>query len=219
VSAAYASARGRGLIDREPYIPKDWFTDRDRCRGAGIPDEVDFVTKPELARRMIARAFAAKLPFAWVTADEAYGQVGRLRLWLEEHHLSYVLAVPKSQMVISMDLGQRRAHTVIADLAQGDWQHLSCGDGAHGQRLYDWAAVDIRPWRKPGYGTGYLPAARSPTPTRSPLPLLRRRRHRPGRVGPRRRTAVDHRGKLVRHEALGRIPGLTGRNLEGGFWV
>ena len=66
------------MIDREPYIPKDLFTDRDRCRGAGIPDEVDFVTKPELARRMIARAFAAKLPFAWVTADEAYGQVGRL---------------------------------------------------------------------------------------------------------------------------------------------
>src|ERR671916_3535831 len=148
VFAAYASPRGRGLIDRELYIPKDWFTDRQRCRTAGIPDEVEFATKPDLARGMIARALAAELPFKWVTADEAYRQVGRLRLWLEEHHLAHVLAVPKSQMVISMDLRQRRAHTVIADLTEGDWHRMSCGDGAHRQRLYDWAAVDIRPCRE-----------------------------------------------------------------------
>jgi SRSO17 transposase len=111
---------------------------------------VEFATKPQLAQRMIARAVAAGVPFGWVTADEAYGQVGRLRMWLEDHHLAHVLAVPKSQMVICMDLGQRRAHTVIADLAETDWHRLSCGNGAHGQRLYDWTAVDIRPWREPG---------------------------------------------------------------------
>src|SRR5437868_13410127 len=71
VFAAYASARGRGLIDRELYIPKEWFADRDRCRDAGIPDDVEFVTKPQLAQKMIARAVAAKVPFGWVTADEA----------------------------------------------------------------------------------------------------------------------------------------------------
>src|SRR5918997_2813843 len=162
VFAAYASPRGRGLIDRELYIPKEWFSDRDRCRAAGIADEVEFATKPDLARRMIARVLAADLPFGWVTADEAYGQVGRLRAWLEEHRLNHVLAVPKTQMVISMDLRQRRAHTVIADLAEGDWSRLSCGDGAHGQRLYDWAAVDIRPWREPGCGH-WLLARRSIT--------------------------------------------------------
>jgi SRSO17 transposase len=96
------------------------------------------------------------------TADEAYGQVGRLRLWLEEHDLAYVLAVPKSQMVIAMDLRQRRAHAIIAELARGDWNRLSCGDGAHGQRLYDWAAIDIRPWREPGRGH-WLLARRSIT--------------------------------------------------------
>jgi SRSO17 transposase len=150
------------LIDRELYIPKDWFTDRDRCRAAGIPDERNFQTKPELARGMIARALEADLPFGWVTADEAYGQVGRLRSWLEEHDLAHVLAVPKSQMVISMDLRQRRAHAVITELAETDWQRLSCGNGAHGQRLYDWAAIDIRPWREPERGH-WLLARRSIT--------------------------------------------------------
>ena len=150
--AAYTSPRGRGLIDRELDIPKDWFTNRDWCRAAGIPEEVEFATKPDLARGMIARALTAKLPFKGVTADEAYGQVGRLRLWLEEHNLADVLAVPKSQMVISMDLRQRRVHAVIAELAKDQWHRLSCGDGAHGQRLYDWAVRDIRPWREPGRG-------------------------------------------------------------------
>jgi SRSO17 transposase len=162
VFAAYASPRGRGLIDRELYIPKEWFADRRRCRAAGIPDDVDFATKPQLAQKMIARALAAKLPFRWVTADEAYGQVGRLRSWLEEHNLAYVVAVPKSQMVICMDLGQRRADTVITDLAEADWHRLSCGNGAHGQRLYDWATVNIRPWREPGRGH-WLLARRSIT--------------------------------------------------------
>jgi SRSO17 transposase len=162
VFAAYVSPQGRGLIDRELYIPKDWFTDRDRCRAAGIPDERNFQTKPELARGMIARALEADLPFGWVTADEAYGQVGRLRSWLEEHDLAHVLAVPKSQMVISMDLRQRRAHAVIAELAETDWKRLSCGNGAHGQRLYDWAAIDIRPWREPDRGY-WLLARRSIT--------------------------------------------------------
>jgi SRSO17 transposase len=152
VFLAYASDRGRALIDRELYLPKEWIADRDRCAAAGIPDDVGFATKPELAQLMVERALAAGIPFAWFTADEAYGQVGRLRLWLEEHDIAHVLAVPKSQMVISMDLRQRRARAVIADVEPAAWQRLSCGDGAHGQRIYDWAAVDIRPLRRPDVG-------------------------------------------------------------------
>lgn len=152
VFLAYASDRGRALIDRELYLPKEWVADRDRCRAARIPDDVGFATKPELAQRMLARAVEADIPFAWFTADEAYGQVGRLRLWLEEHGIAHVLAVPKSQMVITMGLRQRRAHSVIAEVDDDAWQRLSCGDGAHGRRIYDWAVVDIRPLRRPEVG-------------------------------------------------------------------
>lgn len=53
---AYASPRGRALIDRELYLPKDWTGGRERCRAAGIGDEVGFATKQVLARRMIERA-------------------------------------------------------------------------------------------------------------------------------------------------------------------
>src|SRR5258708_27893693 len=65
----------------------------ERCREAGIGDDVAFATKPELARKMLERAVAAGVPFAWFTAGEAYGQNPGLRDWLEEQPISYVMAV------------------------------------------------------------------------------------------------------------------------------
>jgi SRSO17 transposase len=76
----YTSARGHALVDRELYLPESWTDDRRRCRAAGIPEEVAFATKPRQAMAMLARAFAARVPFAWVTADEVYGQVRYLRV-------------------------------------------------------------------------------------------------------------------------------------------
>lgn len=62
VFVAYACGRGRALIDRELYVPKPWIGDQARRAEAGIPDEVAFATKPELARVMLARAFEAGVP-------------------------------------------------------------------------------------------------------------------------------------------------------------
>src|SRR5215211_7117826 len=84
VFLAYAGRHGHGLIDRELYLPESWTDDRSRCRQAGIPDGVEFHTKPQLARRMLARALDGGVPTAWVTADEVDGGDGRLRRWLEE---------------------------------------------------------------------------------------------------------------------------------------
>ncbi|GAA4975411.1 hypothetical protein GCM10025331_82450 [Actinoplanes utahensis] len=74
VFLAYRSTRGHALIDRQLYLPAAWTDDRDRCRAAGIPDEVGFATKVQMAREMLERAFAAGVPAAWVMMDEAYGQ-------------------------------------------------------------------------------------------------------------------------------------------------
>jgi hypothetical protein len=74
VFLAYASVHGHALIDRELYLAQSWTDDRDRCREAGIPDETEFATKPRLAQAMISRALEAGVPFAWFTANEAYGQ-------------------------------------------------------------------------------------------------------------------------------------------------
>ena len=65
-------------------------------------------------------------------------------------------------MVVTMRLQRRRAHSVIAELDEAVWQPMSCGDGAHGLRIYDWAAAPIRPLRERGRGH-WLLARRSIT--------------------------------------------------------
>jgi SRSO17 transposase len=76
---AYRSHKGHALIDRQLYLPQAWTDDRDRCRQAGVPDEVEFATKVQVARQMLARAFACGVPVSWVAMDEAYGQSKSLR--------------------------------------------------------------------------------------------------------------------------------------------
>jgi SRSO17 transposase len=145
VFLAYASPRGRALIDRELYLPKSWTEDPDRCTEAGVPSEIGFATKPEQARAMIARAIAAGVPFGWVSADEAYGQNTALRRWLEGRGVSYVLAVPVSQRVTAPDGRRHRADTLLRHVPEKAWERRSCGDGAKGPRLYDWALLALAP--------------------------------------------------------------------------
>jgi SRSO17 transposase len=141
VFLAYAAPGGpRALIDRELYVPENWAKDRDRCRRAGIGDDVAFATKPELARKMVERAIAAGVPFGWLAADEVYGQNPGLREWLEGQHVRYVMAVPCSEQVATA-AGRLRADGLAARVPRDGWQRMSCGDGSKGPRLYDWALV------------------------------------------------------------------------------
>ncbi|AVH61041.1 IS701 family transposase [Streptomyces dengpaensis] len=139
VFAAYTSARGRALVDRELYLPKSWTEDRERCRTAKVPDEREFATKGELARHMVLRALASPLPVTWVTADSAYGQDNRFRRLLEQSGVGYVLAVPKSQFSV----GCSRIEGLFAQAPDEAWEKISCGDGAKGPRVYHWAAVRL----------------------------------------------------------------------------
>jgi SRSO17 transposase len=135
VFLAYASPKGRALIDRELYLPRSWTGDDDRLAAAGVPDGTAFRTKPQLLRLMIERAVSAGIPFSWVTADEAYGDNGPLRTFLEQEGIAYVLAVARDHLVAT-PTGPRRADTLAA---AGAWHQVSGGNGAKGRRWYDWA--------------------------------------------------------------------------------
>jgi SRSO17 transposase len=141
VFLAYAAPDGsRALIDRELYLPEKWTSDRERCRAAGIGDDVAFATKPELARTMIGRAVEAEIPFAWVAGDEVYGGNPGLRSWLEDEGIAYVMAVACSERV-TVPAGRFRADALAALVPAAGWQRLSCADGSKGPRLYDWALI------------------------------------------------------------------------------
>ena len=141
VYLGYASPRGHALIDRELYLSKSWTGDPDRCRAAGIPGDPEFATKPQLARRMIERAIAAGVPFGWFAADEAYGDNGKLRTWLEECQVRHVVAVSCDHRVPAGAGRTLRADALAGRLPKRAWQRLSAGPGAKGHRYYDWAWI------------------------------------------------------------------------------
>ena len=137
VFLGYASPLGQLLLDRELYLPVEWTQDRERCRQAGIPEDRGFATKPQLARQLLARAFASGVPANWVTADCVYGNDRRLRLWLEARPQAYVLAVSGKEYVW-VSGQQRQVKTILAALPRARWTRLSAGEGAKGPRWYDW---------------------------------------------------------------------------------
>jgi len=148
----YASCQGAGFVDRELYLPQEWTVDRVRCREAGIPDEVGFATKGELAQRMLARAFAAEVPAKWVVGDTVYGY-DEMRSWLEKQRRNYVLAVPETHLI--WIAGQPQPVGLVAALLPAAaWVVLSAGEGSQGPRLYEWAWLELPEEREPGSDRG-----------------------------------------------------------------
>jgi SRSO17 transposase len=141
VFLCYASQWGSVLLDRELYLPQSWVEDGPRCRAAGIPEGVPFATKPMLGRRMLEQAFKAGMHSGWVAGDEVYGRDGKLRRWLEKQHQPCVLAVASDQRLWRQDMRQHRVDEIANQLPKRAWKRLSAGQGANGERLYDWALV------------------------------------------------------------------------------
>jgi SRSO17 transposase len=155
VFLGYASPAGHVGLDRALYLPQEWTDDRARCRAAGIPDEVPFQTKPQLALALVERALDAGVPAAWVVADEVYGSDSKFRGPLEARGQAYVLAIRSNQSVSTWPpYGPPAIGTVaglVAAVPPTAWRRLSCGEGAQGPRCYDWTYLPVRPALRDGW--------------------------------------------------------------------
>ena len=154
VFATYVSHHGHAFIDRALYLPKTWTDDPERMAKARIPEETRFATKPAIARTMIERAIAANIPFAWVAADSVYG-VGAIETALRQAGKGYVLGVSASHCFRSWGKSQAIAGTakeIAESLPDASWQRLSAGDGTKGERLHDWAYLELADLDASDYG-------------------------------------------------------------------
>ena len=145
VFASYVSRHGYAFIDRELYLPKEWTDDADRLKAAHVPDDVGFATKPQIARQMIARALAAKVPFAFVAADSVYG-TGDIETMLRKAGKGYVLGVAANHVFRSWGKKQLIGGTaakIAQSLPKSAWRRLSSGEGTKGPRLHDWAYLEL----------------------------------------------------------------------------
>jgi SRSO17 transposase len=153
VFLAYGSRDGHALIDRRLYLPEGWAGDAERRRAAKIPDQVPFLTKPAIAREMLARALDAGVPCAWVLGDEVYGADRRLRTMLEERGRPYVLAIRSNDELeaeLEGGVGRHASGRLARALPPRAWRRLSAGAGTKGERLFDWARVRLVRPRRPG---------------------------------------------------------------------
>lgn len=141
VFLSYATKHGRALVDRELYIPQDWFEEKSRCSEAGIPESVTFKTKPELALKMLERTLENNIRPAWVVGDTVYG-CHSLRAWLEKMQQPYVLAIASSYP-IHIGMAQHKAKDLWQEIRPEEWQIISAGEGTKGQRYYGWYRMRI----------------------------------------------------------------------------
>ena len=94
VHLAYAAPRGlRVLLDGELFLPEDWSEDRERCREAGIPDDMIYRPKWKIALELRDRAAANGVQFPWLTFDEGYGRIPEFHQELDRRGQRYVAVV------------------------------------------------------------------------------------------------------------------------------
>jgi hypothetical protein len=134
VFSVYVTARGQAWADFDVYMPDRWATDMPRRRAAGIPGDLEFATKPQLAMRQLGRLAAAGLPVKWVAFDEVYGRSEELRKKAAKAGLSYAAIIPCDYRVPLPSGAVIRADEAVADAV---FERRSCGNGSKGPRYGD----------------------------------------------------------------------------------
>jgi SRSO17 transposase len=97
VHLGYSAGDFHALIDSDLYLPEEtWHADRARCREAGIPDEVVYRPKWQIALDLLDCAIGNGVRFKYLVADEAYGRVPAFLHGVAARGICYVVEVPKS---------------------------------------------------------------------------------------------------------------------------
>lgn len=164
VYLGYVSRREHALVDVRLYLPKEWAKDRRRRQKAGVPKEVRFRTRHELALEMLDER-GPSLPHAWIAGDDEMGRCSWFRAELRWRGECYLLAVPSNTSVRDLAAadppltggGRRpRASFVRADdwraaLAEDAWQTVDVRDGEKGplETQIAWGLVQARTEGRP----------------------------------------------------------------------
>ena len=145
VFLGYVGDAEHALVDFRLYLPKEWAKDRTRRKRAGVPKEVKYRTRHELALEMLQSRGGA-LPHGWVAGDDEMGRPAWFRRRLAEDEERYLLAVPSNTTIRDLEAepppygGHGRRPTVpfrgarawCAALPGGAWTKLTVRDGEKG---------------------------------------------------------------------------------------
>jgi SRSO17 transposase len=134
-------ATGHALIGAREWVPAEHIDDPARSQVMGLPADLVFRTKGQLAIDILAEAFAEGVRLDFVCGDEVYGSCTELRQFLEAHGQAYVLRVASSFPLVlpgGVTLTCKQAAAVRLGSGRG-WEVRSAGKGSKGERWYAWA--------------------------------------------------------------------------------
>jgi SRSO17 transposase len=145
VYMAYISRKEHAIVNARLYLPKDWATDRARRHQAGVPKEIKFRTRQELALEMLQEC-GGRLPHAWIAGDDEMGRPSDFRRKLQGRGERYLLGVPSNTLVRDLEAPPpeyagrgrrpmspfRRLDRWLATLPEGDWTVIDVRDGEKG---------------------------------------------------------------------------------------
>jgi SRSO17 transposase len=142
VTLTYATGRGHALIGRTLYLPEGCAADEEHRELAGVPDEVMFASKPQLAGDLLDRAHRLGIRAAFVAGDEVYG--GRqLRRGVRQREMGYVMAVRANHALTTGPGRTMTAAKAARVIPAAACHHLRTGSGTKGIRHYDWAMLEV----------------------------------------------------------------------------
>src|ERR1039457_6247435 len=134
---------GHALIGARQWIPREHIDDPVKSLLMGLPLDLGFRTKGQLAIDICASAYADGIRFDFACGDEVYGNCTQLREFFEKHGQAYVLRVA-SNFTLTLAAGTKLtcAEAVKALLKhQRRWEVRSAGTGSKGERWYAWAWI------------------------------------------------------------------------------
>jgi SRSO17 transposase len=150
VHLGVARGRFKTLLDNDLFLPRSWDEDRDRCREAGIPDDLPYRPKWQIALSQLDRARSHDLTFDWLTFDEGYGDKPGFLQGLQQRHLHYVGEVPKSFRCRAPGARRRRAsraddlvrHSPL--FTRQPWQRFRLARQTLGEQEWEAKAARVR---------------------------------------------------------------------------
>jgi SRSO17 transposase len=140
----YATRVECALVDVRLYLPKDWAQDKARRTKAGVPNEIRFKTRHQLALEML-EAHGSQLPHRWITGDDEMGRPAQFRRELQKLGEQYILATPSNTSVRDLDSAPpeysgRGRHPKQPFQQVRHW--------AEAQPSEAWSSIEVRPGEK-----------------------------------------------------------------------
>ncbi|MGH3125898.1 MAG: IS701 family transposase, partial [Streptosporangiaceae bacterium] len=130
---------GHALVGAREWIPAEHLEDPVKSAVMGLPEDLVFRTKGQLAIDILAGVFADGVRLDFVCGDEVYGSCTELREFLEDRGQAYVLRVPSSfRLALPGGVTQTCKQTATRLDSARRWEIRSAGKGSKGQRWYAW---------------------------------------------------------------------------------